>query len=109
MKLLIAIVSDEDSNILSDKLNREGFGSTKLCSTGGLLRSANTTFLVATDDEKVDQALNIIRETCKSRSRMIAPEKLPGSFGAFNMAMPVEVKVGGATVFTLNIEQFIKM
>jgi len=109
MKLLIAIVSDEDSNILADKLNRHGFSITKLCSTGGFLKSGNTTFLIATENEKVEEAIEIIRETCKSKRRMIAPEKLPGSFGTFNMAMPVEVNIGGATVFTLNIEQFIKM
>lgn len=109
MKLVIAIVSDEDSNILADKLNREHFGTTKLCSTGGFLKSGNTTFLIATDDDKVEQALGIIHDACKSRRRMITPEKLPGSFGSFNMAMPIEVKVGGATVFILNIEQFLKL
>ena len=66
-------------------------------------------FLIATDDDKVDRAISIIHDTCKSRRRMIAPEKIPDSFGAFNMAMPIEVKVGGATVFTLNIEQFFKL
>ncbi len=109
MKLLFAIVSDEDGNILADKLNKEGFGATKLCSSGGFLKSGNTTFLIATDDDKVDRALGVIGDTCKNRRRMISPEKLPGSFGAFNMAMPIEVNVGGATVFTLNIEQFLKL
>lgn len=109
MKLIFAIVSDEDSNMLADNLNKEGFGTTKLCSSGGFLKSGNTTFLIATDIEKVERALGIIKETCKSRRRMIAPEKLPGSFGAFNLAMPVEVNVGGATVFMLNIEQFLKL
>jgi len=109
MKLIIAVVSDEDSNLLADNLNREGFGTTKLCSSGGFLKSGNTTFLIATEADKVEQALSIIKDTCKSRRRMIAPEKLPGSFGAFNLAMPVEVNVGGATVFILNIEQFLKL
>lgn len=109
MKLLFAIVSDEDSNMLADNLNHEGLSTTKLCSTGGFLKSGNTTFLIATDDEKVELAVGIIRDTCKSRRRMIAPEKIPDSFGSFNMAMPIEVNVGGATVFTLNIEQFFKI
>ncbi|HHY64411.1 MAG TPA: hypothetical protein GX501_05135 [Clostridiaceae bacterium] len=109
MKLLFAIVSDEDSSILADNLSRDGFSTTKLCSSGGFLKSGNTTFLVATDDDRVERAIEIIRDTCKSRRRMIAPEKLPGSFGSFNMAMPVEVTVGGATVFILNIEQFLKL
>ncbi len=108
MKLIFAVVSDEDSNILSDSLNSEGFGATKLCSSGGFLKSGNTTFLIGTDDDKLDRAIDIIKETCKSRRRMISPEKLPGSFGAFNMAMPVEINVGGATVFILNIDQFFK-
>ena len=109
MKLVFAIVSDEDSSILADNLNQEGLSTTKLCSTGGFLKSGNTTFLIATDNDKVDRAISIIHDTCKSRRRMIAPEKIPDSFGAFNMAMPIEVKVGGATVFTLNIEQFFKL
>jgi uncharacterized protein YaaQ len=109
MKLIFAIVSDEDSNILSDNLNREGFSATKLCSTGGFLKSGNTTFLIATEDDKVEQVIVIIGKTCKSRRRMIAPEKIPDNFGSFNMAMPIEVKVGGATVFTLNIDQFFKL
>lgn len=109
MKLIIAVVSDEDSNILSDNLNKEGFGTTKLCSSGGFLKSGNTTFFVATEDDNIERALTIIKDTCKNRRRMIAPEKLPGSFGAFNLAMPVEINVGGATVFILNIEQFLKL
>lgn len=109
MKLLFAIVSDEDSGILADNLNRKGFSTTKLCSSGGFLRSGNTTFLVATDDDKVDEALSIIGDTCKSRRMMMTPEKLPGNFGSFNMAMPVEINIGGATVFILNIERFYKL
>lgn len=109
MKMIFAIVSDEDGNVLSDSLNQEGFGATKLCSSGGFLKSGNTTFIIGTDDQRVDRALEIIRDACKSRKRMISPEKLPGSFGAFNMAMPVEINVGGATVFIINIEQFVKM
>ena len=109
MKLLFAIVSDEDSNVLADNLNKESFGATKLCSSGGFLKSGNTTFLIGAEDAKVEKAVDVIRETCKSRRRMISPEKLPGSFGAFNMAMPVEINVGGATIFILDIEQFVKV
>ena len=109
MKLLFAIVSDEDSGILADNLNRKGFSTTKLCSSGGFLRSGNTTFLVATDDENVDEAISIISNTCKSRRMMMTPEKLPGSFGSFNMAMPVEINIRGDTEIILNIEKFYKL
>lgn len=109
MKLIIAIVSDEDSSILADNLSQNGFSATKLCSSGGFLKSGNTTFLVAIDDEKIEDTIAIISDTCKSRRRMMAPEKLSANMGSFNMAMPIEVDVGGATVFILNIEQLLKL
>ena len=46
MKLIIAIVQDEDASRLVSSLMNEGFGVTKLATTGGFLRAGNTTLLV---------------------------------------------------------------
>ncbi|MBP3652308.1 MAG: cyclic-di-AMP receptor, partial [Clostridia bacterium] len=56
MKLIIAIVQDEDASRLVSKLMAEGFGATKLATTGGFLRSGNTTLLTGVDDDKLDTA-----------------------------------------------------
>ena len=109
MKLIFAVISDEDSNKLLDSLNEGGFGATRLCSTGGFLKTGNTTVIIGTSSDKLEEALEIIKITCQSRTRIISPAKLPGSFASFNMPMPVEIKVGGATVFVVDVEQFIKL
>ena len=109
MKLIIAIVQDEDASRLINKLMNEGFGATKLATTGGFLRSGNTTLLTGVEDEKIDTDMGIIEKTCKSRKQM-APVHTPmtGSAGMYVPAYPVQVTVGGAIVFVLNVEQFHK-
>ena len=107
MKMIVAIVQDEDSNRLVSALMNDGFGVTKLATTGGFLRAGNTTLLIGVDDERLNDALHIIEKLCKSR-RQVTTSPLAG--GAVNMytQMPIEVTVGGATVFVLNVEQFAK-
>ena len=109
MKLIIAIVQDEDASRLVNKLMSEGFGATKLATTGGFLRSGNTTLLTGVEDEKMDQVMDIIEHTCKSRKQM-APVHAPisGAAGMYVPAYPVQVTVGGAIVFVLDVEQFKK-
>ena len=109
MKLLIAIVQDEDATKLVSALMSEGYGVTKLATTGGFLRSGNTTLLIGVDDAKLDGAMNVIDKVCHSRKQMAsAPTQVSGGLGATFSPYPVEVVVGGATVFQLNVEQFKK-
>ncbi len=109
MKLIIAIVQDEDAGRLIGKLMDEGFGVTKLATTGGFLRAGNTTLLVGVEDNKFDDAMKVIEKVCKSRKQMAAsPSTLSGTQGAYS-SYPIEVTVGGATVFVLSVDQFIKL
>ncbi len=109
MKLIIAIVQDEDASRLVSNLMNEGFGVTKLATTGGFLRAGNTTLLVGVDEEKFDSAMKVIEKVCKSRKQIAtAPAPTAGSTGVY-VPYPIEVMVGGATVFVLNVEQFVKM
>lgn len=109
MKLIVAIVQDEDASRLVSKLMNEGFGVTKLATTGGFLRAGNTTLLVGVDDEKFDAAMAVIEKVCKSRKQIAtAPTSMSGVNGVYS-PYPIEVMVGGATVFVLNVEQFVKL
>ena len=109
MKLIIAIVQDEDASRLVSNLMNEGYGVTKLATTGGFLRAGNTTLLVGVDDDKFDGAMAVIEKVCKSRKQMaISPSPVAGTTGVY-VPYPIEVMVGGATIFVLNVEQFIKM
>ncbi|MGN1069772.1 MAG: cyclic-di-AMP receptor, partial [Candidatus Fimadaptatus sp.] len=106
---LIAIVQDEDASRLVSNLMNEGFGVTKLATTGGFLRAGNTTLLVGVDDDKFEGAMAVIEKVCKSRKQIAtSPSPVAGTTGVY-VPYPIEVMVGGATIFVLNVEQFVKM
>ncbi len=109
MKLIIAIVQDEDASRLINQLMSEGFGVTKLATTGGFLRAGNTTLLAGVDDDKFDAAMAVIERVCKSRKQIAPhPTAMAGVSGVYS-PYPIEVTVGGATVFVLTVDQFIKL
>ncbi|MGI6200174.1 MAG: cyclic-di-AMP receptor [Christensenellales bacterium] len=109
MKLIIAIVQDEDAGRLVSNLMNAGFGVTKLATTGGFLRAGNTTLMIGVDDDKLDPALAVVEKICKSRKQIAtSPSPVAGTTGVY-VPYPIEVMVGGATVFVLNVEKFQKM
>jgi len=109
MKLVMAIIHDEDAHRLMDVLNENGFSVTKLASTGGFLRSGNTTILIGTENEKVELATTLIEKTCKNRKQMIAAHTSQVTVSEGYMPYPIEVTVGGATIFVLDVENFKKV
>ena len=107
MKLILAIVSNDDSGAVSSALTREGFSVTKLATTGGFLMAGNTTFLVGTEDEKVNEVIGIIGAHSKKRTQMV-PSSASYGVGMYT-SFPVEVQVGGATIFVLPVDRFEKL
>ncbi|WP_058300433.1 cyclic-di-AMP receptor [Gorillibacterium timonense] len=106
MKMVIAVVQDKDSNRLSNALITAGFRSTKLATTGGFLKSGNTTFLIGIEDDRVSEVLQVIRNNCKVRDQLVTPVSPMGGTTDSYIPFPVEVQVGGATVFVLPVERF---
>lgn len=104
MKLVIAIVRDDYSEVLQDELADAGHRYTKLASTGGFLRKGNTTLLVGIEDDQVDAVLSIIKATCRTRQELITPQPMPISPGL--AVPPIEVVAGGATVFVVPVDKF---
>ena len=104
MKLIIAIVNDDDAVNVSNALNKAGISVTKLATTGGYLKAGNTTFLVGLEDHMVDRAVEIIGNNAKKRTTTlndVSPYNKEGT--------PLEITVGGATVFVLPVDQFLKL
>ena len=110
MKMIVAIVQDEDAGRLVSELMDHGFGVTKLATTGGFLRAGNSTLISGVADEKLDEALSIIEKTCKSREQITATTThMSGGAGGVYVPYPIKVTVGGATVFVLEVSQFLKV
>lgn len=106
MKMIIAVVQDKDSSRLQDALVEKNYRATKLATTGGFLKAGNTTFMIGVQDAQIDEVMDIIRENCKSRNQMVAPVSPMGGNADAYVPYPVEVEVGGATVFVLPVESF---
>ena len=93
---------------VDNELVKEDFRATKLASTGGFLKAGNTTFMIGVEDAKIPQLLNIIKENCQSREQLVAPVSPLGGNAEAYVPYPVEVQVGGATVFVVPVEQFVQ-
>ncbi len=106
MKLITAIVNKDDAYSVQTSLTSGGFQVTRLATTGGFLQAGNVTFISGVEDDKVEEALEIIREhSCKRQQ--IVPATTSYASGISN-SYPVEVTVGGATVFVQDVENFLK-
>lgn len=108
MKLIIAIIQTQDSYELIGALTKVGYAVTKLSSSGGFLKTENTTLLIGTHEEKVDKAVEIIRSVCASRQKIVS-DTLPFGYTELNYpSRSVSVSLGGATIFVLDIDRFEK-
>lgn len=107
MKLIVAIINNDDCpNVLSE-LSKNNYGATRLSTSGGFLRAGNSTLLIGVDDEKVDDVIGIINEFSRKRTQMVTPSPSFMTEGFISRA--VEVTVGGATVFVMDVDKFIKL
>ena len=104
MKLIFAIINRDDAGAVTQALSRQGFSSTKLATTGGFLLASNVTVMVGVDEEKVQEVIDIVREHSHSRKQMI-PATSEMSYGYYP-TLPVEIMVGCATIFVVDIDRF---
>lgn len=111
VKIIFAIVGSDDGTRVTDALNEHGFGVTRLATTGGFLKKGNATLLIGTEEEKVDEAIRLIQETCGKRQKITCNVPTPNvaSISAGYMMMPMTVELGGATIFVTDVERFEKI
>lgn len=107
MKLVLAIVSNDDSSMVASSLTKNGFSVTKLATTGGFLKAGNTTFISGVEDDKVDEVIALISKQSSRRTQLVPSTSMVdvGMYSTF----PVEVTVGGATIFVMDIDRFEKV
>ncbi|MCR4403046.1 MAG: cyclic-di-AMP receptor [Firmicutes bacterium] len=109
MRLVIAVVQDQDASPLMDALVDQGFRATKLATTGGFLRQGNTTLLIGVEDGQVDAVVDVVKSVCHSRTQLIPPVSAVARSAESYVGQPLEVPVGGATIFVLDVDRFEKV
>jgi len=105
-KLVLAIIQDEDAFHIMDLLNAKGFSVTKLASTGGFLRAGNTTLICGVSEDRIPELVEVIEKKCKSRKQITSVNAMNVNANESFAPYPVEVTVGGANIFVLNVEEF---
>ena len=108
-KLVLAIINDEDAFHVMDLLSEKGFYVTKLASTGGFLRAGNTTLISGVSEDRIPELIDIIEKKCRSRKQITSVNTTHINANESYVPYPVEVTVGGATIFVLNVEEFKKV
>jgi uncharacterized protein YaaQ len=108
LKLVIIIASDSDADRLMKALIQQGYPATKIGSTGGFLHRGSATILSGVEADEVDQVLAMVRAECHARTEYVPVQTLPFFGESAALSEPVEVRVGGAIVFVVNVERFEK-
>ncbi|MCU0491886.1 MAG: cyclic-di-AMP receptor [Chloroflexaceae bacterium] len=104
MKLIIVVVQHQDAAEVVDSLTAASYRVTRISSQGGFLREGNVTLLISVDDDHVNGVINIVRQHCSTRTRYVSPMPPIAESGEFYPPAPLEVQVGGATIFVLNAQ-----
>lgn len=111
MVLLIAIVQSEDVYHLSRRLLEQGFRLTQINAFGGLLGTGSIVLLLGVDAARVPVVLDTIAATCQARTDIANAAPWLGAVGIApgTMLAPMEVLVGGAVVFGLPVQRFLRL
>ncbi len=109
MKLVLAVVQDADASALVRLLSAHAFDVTKLASTGGFLRQGNTTLMIGVTDERLAKLQQQSQQTCRARTRLVTPSVPMGEQHEGFVSDPVEVSLGGAVMFVMDVQEFVKL
>ena len=109
MKLIIAIVQDEDTPALTEALIAAGHRFTKVSTTGSFLRTGNTSLLIGVEDAQVDAVMGVLRRTCRRRTQVAVPYSPALEHVLLYMPENFEVEVGGAVVFIIDVARFERL
>jgi uncharacterized protein YaaQ len=109
VKLVVAIVHADDAGSCTTALTDAGYECTRLSTSGGFLQKGNGTLLVGVDDAHVEAVIEVLRNCARGRNEYINPVPARAEPAEFFVPFPVEVQVGGATVFVLDVARFEKL
>lgn len=109
MKLIWAIVQKDDAGVLMDALTKKEYRMTRINTAGGFLKESNATIILAVEDNQVEDVMAIIEKNCQTRIKQINPLPPIMEPGEFYVPYPVEVEVGGATVFVMELADFRRL
>ena len=108
MKLILAVIQNEDEDALTEAMEMEGMSVTRIGSSGGFLRASNVTLMMAVENQQVERVLALLGKHCKRRTKHMHPW-VPSMEARERFLGAIPVEVGGAAVFILSLEHMEKI
>lgn len=102
-ELLIAVVQGQDSDVAIQSLTEADFKVTRLLSVGGFLGWKSATLMIGAQSGRKDAAIEILDRTCRQRVAFIA---VPMENSPLPMPAPTPVTIGGASIFSLEVDHY---
>ena len=110
MKLVYAIVRNDNEDDVVSLLNQNHYSVTRLSTIGGFLKKGNTTLMIGVENEKVEEVINLIKQECGQHQKLTVNMPYISGTAMVNYAtMPMTVEVGGATIFVINVDHYEKI
>jgi uncharacterized protein YaaQ len=108
MRLVVAFIQDYDSDRLLQSVTQSGLSATKISSLGGFLRTRNSTILIGLEDDQVSLCLRLLEQSCRSRVE-VQLDPTVSDYADWYAAGIHEVTIGGAVVFVLKVQDFVRI
>lgn len=102
-RILIAVVQGQDANVAIDALIEQGYGVTRLPSIGGFLGRKSATLMIGVTAETSEEAIEILNQNCRKRVAFIA---VPMENSPLPMPAPTPITVGGANIFSVDVDHY---
>ncbi|MHC1739558.1 MAG: cyclic-di-AMP receptor [Anaerolineaceae bacterium] len=101
--LMVAVVQAQDAEVTETRLANDAASVTRLPSLGAFLGRRNATLMIGLPNALKAKVLDILHDNCRQRIEFIA---VPLESAPMPMPAPTPITVGGATVFSLEVEYF---
>lgn len=101
--LMLAVVQGQDVDMAIQSLTDEGISVTRLPSVGGFLGRKNATLMIDIEDTQTERAIDMLNQTCRQRVAFIT---VPMESAPLPMPAPTPITIGGASIFSIEVEQY---
>jgi uncharacterized protein YaaQ len=102
-RLIAAVVQTQDLENAIDSLTAAGLYVTQISSSGAFLGRRNATLLIGTGENQDEIAMDALLKSCRRRVEYLAT-RLEGA--PFHLPLSTPVTIGGATIFSLEVERW---
>jgi uncharacterized protein YaaQ len=100
---MFAVIQAQDADMARDALSRMNVSIERLPSVGGFLGRRNATLLIGLAESQKEMVIDALNQSCRQRVEFIA---VPLESAPLPLPTPTPITVGGATIFSLDVDRY---